>query len=627
MKYVLDIETTMDHRTIRLCGIMREDGKFRFMDKEGLNQFLLGMSESDTLITYNGVSFDIPVLESVWGVSFAVAHKDAFLLSKMLDPDRPSHSLRAWGKELFPNDEEEQKGEVDYDNAPVEELIEYNKKDLRLTLNVFNHLCGIARKGGDWKKAYTMEHRVREIITEQKAHGFSFDTERAKEVHAQIQAERIALEEAASEWLPWAELPESRKVYPPKIQFKKDGEMSKHMEAYLEKMGAVFIDGKQADRPHCVLREGKQYLLPLTEPFETEFKVQLKDQQELKGWLLAQGWEPTLFNDDKGGKKGTPRLYDKITKDVCPNLLKVLKEDQVYQIKRWLMLRSRENVILSENGTGWLTEVTPEGRIHADADTIGTPTARFKHRTIVNIPRVGSDYGEELRSLFTASEGTVNGKPMVMVGWDASSLEACMEAHYVYPFDPEYAQELMEGDVHSRNQERLGLPSRAVAKTFKYAITYGARPKKLASSLGVSVKEATAWFDEFWKENTGLAQLLGYLKTEWEIHHGKYLVGLDGRLLSTRAEHALLNTKLQGAGAILMKTAMVIADREIRTRGIPAHGLIRYHDEEQWECPEDVADLVGQIGVQSIERAATYWKLNVPVTGEYKVGLNWAGTH
>lgn len=76
-----------------------------------------------------------------------------------------------------------------------------------------------------------------------------------------------------------------------------------------------------------------------------------------------------------------------------------------------------------------------------------------------------------------------------------------------------------------------------------------------------------------------------------------------------------------------MKTAMVIADKEIKARGLPAHGLIRYHDEEQWECQEDVADEVGQIGVESIERAARYWNLNVPVTGEYKIGNNWANTH
>lgn len=200
-----------------------------------------------------------------------------------------------------------------------------------------------------------------------------------------------------------------------------------------------------------------------------------------------------------------------------------------------------------------------------------------------------------------------------------------MEAHYVYPFDKEYAETLIEGDVHTRNQELIGLPTRDMAKTFKYAITYGARPAKLASSLNVDIKTAEGWYKGFWAANTGLSQLKGMLTDEWMIRHKKYLPSLDNRLLSTRKEYALLNTKLQGAGAIVMKYAMLIAYKSLRD--YDAQGLIRYHDEEQWQCRPDVADEVGMLGVRSIERAAKYLKLRVPVTGEYKIGSSWADTH
>lgn len=94
-----------------------------------------------------------------------------------------------------------------------------------------------------------------------------------------------------------------------------------------------------------------------------------------------------------------------------------------------------------------------------------------------------------------------------------------------------------------------------------------------------------------------------------------------------RHEHAILNTKLQGDGAILMKYAYIIAEQTILQAVPTARPLIRYHDEEQWECDPMYADTVGRLGVQSIERAGKHFYLNVPITGEYKIGSNWADCH
>ena len=78
-----------------------------------------------------------------------------------------------------------------------------------------------------------------------------------------------------------------------------------------------------------------------------------------------------------------------------------------------------------------------------------------------------------------------------------------------------------------------------------------------------------------------------------------------------------------------MKHAMLIAEGLIYKEFTQeeAYGLIRYHDEEQWECRHGIATRIGELGVQSIEMAAKYLKLHVPVTGEYKIGKSWADTH
>ena len=51
-----------------------------------------------------------------------------------------------------------------------------------------------------------------------------------------------------------------------------------------------------------------------------------------------------------------------------------------------------------------------------------------------------------MRSLFIAPEGYYN------VGWDAAGLENRVAAHYAAFFDGgEYARDVLEGDVHTKN--------------------------------------------------------------------------------------------------------------------------------------------------------------------------------
>jgi DNA polymerase I-like protein with 3'-5' exonuclease and polymerase domains len=201
-----------------------------------------------------------------------------------------------------------------------------------------------------------------------------------------------------------------------------------------------------------------------------------------------------------------------------------------------------------------------------------------------------------------------------------------MEAHYSFRYDNgEYAKELMEGDIHTKNQAALELPSRDKAKTWKYAVTYGARPKKLAKTFGWTLEIANEKYQRFWEANPALKELTESVTRS--AQHSGVIRSIDGRLIPVDSTHTALNRLLQSSGAILMKYAMVIADRKIRKLGLAANGLIRYHDEEQWEADPSIAETVGKIGVRSIEAAAMYLKLKIPVTGEYKIGNTWADTH
>lgn len=638
MRYCLDIETTTDFKRIRMAGLKEQDGKFFALDNAfDLHLYIERIPDESFVYTWNGAAFDLPLIQKLWGIDLVeifksknITHVDGYILSKLLFNDRKSHSLESYAQEYF----KEGKLEVDYDTCPLPKLSAYCEVDCILTIKVIDRLIKEVRKmgaGTAFKTPLKLEQHVARLIKEQELHGFRFDVSSALVLARKVEIAMELLEREAEEWLPTMPLPPSAVKHPPKIQFKKDGTLSLAITRYIQEYcGGSFVSGGGTDSWVAEVN-GKCYKLPITEPLITERKLTLSNQTDLKKYLLEQGWKPTIWNTKKvAGRtvETSPRLTDPVSKEPCPNLTKILSPEKSDLITRWLTCRSRKNIIRSDKGTGLVYKTSDgiaglaeTGIIHHSADTLGTPTGRFIHRDIVNIPRVGSVLGKEVRSLFIPREG------MVMVGWDASSLEACMEAHYVYPFDSDYADEIMDGDIHTKNQLALGLPDRATAKTFKYAITYGAQPPRLASSLSVPLNTAKEWYDSFWKNNEGLRKLKAAIEKDWESKGKKYITGLDGRWLLTRSQHSLLNTKLQGGGAIIMKYALVIAHKRITELYPEAKALIRYHDEEQWECPLDIAEEVGKIGVQSITDAAQVLGLNVPLTGEYKVGNSWAETH
>jgi DNA polymerase-1 len=95
--------------------------------------------------------------------------------------------------------------------------------------------------------------------------------------------------------------------------------------------------------------------------------------------------------------------------------------------------------------------------------------------------------------------------------------------------------------------------------------------------------------------------------------------------LTVRSEHAALNTLLQGAGAIVMKKALILLDSKLAY--LDAKFVANVHDEWQIECHETVADVVGKLGVESIIEAGKMLNLNCPLDGDYNVGNNWSETH
>jgi DNA polymerase I-like protein with 3'-5' exonuclease and polymerase domains len=220
------------------------------------------------------------------------------------------------------------------------------------------------------------------------------------------------------------------------------------------------------------------------------------------------------------------------------------------------------------------------------------------------------------------------GEGNVLVGADASGLELRMLAHYMK--DDDYVKTVVEGsskdgtDVHTKNQKAAGLQTRDQAKTFIYAFLYGAGPDKIGAIVGGSARDGRRLTTAFLKATPALQRLRDTVAK----YAGKgFVPGLDGRKIWVRSEHSALNSLLQGAGAIVMKQALVLLDKNIRAQKLRAKFVANVHDEWQIECHPDDADAVGKLAVQAIRDAGVHYNLRCPLDGEYKIGKSWRQTH
>lgn len=373
---------------------------------------------------------------------------------------------------------------------------------------------------------------------------------------------------------------------------------------------ATLLRAELSDRMAVIETEVQEVFPPIVEErWSDKTGKRLKDKvtifnlasrKQIADRLMTLGWKP-----EKRTEKGQP-IVDETT-------LEQIDIPQAKLIAEYLMLQKRVGLIDS-----WLKHVKDDGRVHGGIITNGAVTGRMTHRNpnMGQIPSVKKPYGVECRSLWTVEDGNV------LVGADLSGIELRCLAHYMQ--DDDYTQELIDGDIHTKNQQAAGLPTRDNAKTFIYATLYGAGPAKIGSIVGGGAKEGQRLLDNFMKGTPSLAGLLSKVK---RIAEKGYVPGLDGRRIVVRSEHAALNSLLQSCGAIIAKQWCIEAHKMFKDQGIPVKQVAFVHDEIQLETPKEHGDAVASIMVESARKAGETLNFRVRVDAEAKIGLTWYDTH
>lgn len=347
----------------------------------------------------------------------------------------------------------------------------------------------------------------------------------------------------------------------------------------------------------------------ITERYSEKTGKRLKDdvevfnvgsRQQIAKRLQSLGWVPKHFTET-----GEVKVDESILGDVAI--------PEAKRISEYLLLQKRISQVES-----WIDAVDDKNRIHGSIITNGAISGRATHHSpnIAQVPNVGSLYGKECRSCWIVPSG------YKLVGIDLAQLELRCLAHYMK--DDEYTQELLNGDIHTKNQIAAGLETRAQAKTFIFALIYGAGATKIGSIVGAGSKEGTKLISRFLEATPALKSLKEKVE---RLSQKGCLQGLDGRLLHIRSAHSSLNTLLQGAGAIVSKQWICNISREIRRRGLDARQVAWVHDELQFEVKGDCAEDFGILAVECAVKAGVDLKMRCPIDAEYHVGNNWSESH
>ena len=543
------------------------------------------LQSADKLIGHNIIGYDIPAVKKVADIDLSDKKiVDTLVLSRLFKPTREGgHGLESWGYRLGFKKGDYGQSEGAWD-AYTPEMLEYCRNDVLLNLKVYNALKFESK--GFTAQSVRLEHGVAKIINEQRENGFVVDQELAMNLVAVFEEKLAEIEAKVQE------------QFRPKVT-------KQILKAQFTKSGGLSKLAKDQDDKGVRLSDSEWYQLSLapSEPIERETVVEfnLGSRKQIGEYLIEFGWKP---------KKHTP-TGQPIVDEGTLSKIKDIPEAQL--IAEYLMLQKRLAQVNS-----WLKEMTEDGRVHGYVNPNGAVTGRMTHShpNMAQVPSSHSPYGKECRSCWTVPN------KHKLVGIDASGLELRMLAHYMN--DEEYTNEILNGDIHTFNQKLGGLESRNQAKTFIYALLYGAGDAKLGQVVGRGREHGKRLRKSFFDNLPSFKALTSGIQLKAKAG---YVKGLDGRKLTVRSEHAALNTLLQGAGAIVMKQALVFLADDLKRNKLRAKFVANVHDEWQIECHEDDAHAVGKAGVRAIMEAGESLGLNCPLDGEYQVGLNWSETH
>lgn len=606
--------------------IVLKDQKTSEIFQYGPDQIQEGVKHlkgADLLIGHNISLYDLPLLQRLYDLDWEdIPVADTMIWSRLLNPDRlGGHSLGAWGQYLghakddfkktfhdkydyYEEIREEVKGsqvlkKVLVKPNPFEkytpEMGAYCVQDVEVTETLHDHLLPKISK---YSEALSLEHKFAYIISQQILNGFTLDITFTLNLLKGFKDEYTQLYNKLSETLP-----------PIRI----DGMYN-----------TVKRDGRLIDKT----ADGFRYITPKTELVKEHIwkykEANPQSRQQLVDFFITKyGWRPT-----KKTEKGEWAIDESV--------LETMPYPEAQDVKQMFYLNKK--IAMIDGPGGWLKFVTPEGRVHGGMITTGAVTGRARHSK-PNMANISRRRGIEMREAWVPREG------WDLISCDADQLEARCLAHFTTPYDDGDLRHLiLEGDLHAQNRDYCGFqpgkPGRETAKTFLYAMMYGGGNLKLGSIVASETPDMTFGPNQLIskgkKARDAISDSMYGLKAlnkvlNMTLQQRDYLIGLDGRPLHIRSQHAALNTLLQSAGALIMKQCLIYFWGLCKKAGYIHSvdwGLVaNVHDEAVLECRAEISQDMVQLFSEAMVLTERHFSFKCPLTAEGKIGPNWRSVH
>ena len=281
---------------------------------------------------------------------------------------------------------------------------------------------------------------------------------------------------------------------------------------------------------------------------------------------------------------------------------------------------------------GLKSEVREDGRIHTIFTQTLTRTGRLSSISpnLQNIP-ARAEYSALIRKAFVPDH---NSK---ILSSDYSQVELRIFAsmskatNLINAFvNNEDIHTRTAADIFKVDMSSVTKDMRRTAKAVNFGILYGISSFGLSEDLGIDVKTAKKFIDDYLENYPGIrdfqakeiadAYANGYVRTLMnrkrvieELKNKNYMIRSSG-------ERMALNTPIQGTAADILKKAMVEIYREFNKRNLGSKMLIQVHDELVFNVLDDEIDEVSEIVRDIMENT---FKIDVPLKVDIEIGNNW----
>ena len=463
-----------------------------------------------------------------------------------------------------------------------------------------------------------------DCMREQEANPLVVDLEKAQRHYDELETLKLEKTEALAKVMP--KIPIEKYKSKPKVMKKKDGTLSAHGEAWYKLL-------KEQHLPSTT--EGVVTIIEGHEDGNPNSPSQVKE------WLYSLGWKPCTYKYDRNKKTGEEKKIEQVRYSSPSDPRKGMLTDSVLKLKdKEPGIEHLEGLTVATHRMSifkaFLESADSKGNVVASAGGL-TNTLRFKHRSpIVNLPKVGSPWGEEIRGCIVAPDNHT------VCGADVVSLESNTKRHYMWDYDPDYVTEMSaEGfDEHldlakhagEVTQEQIDLYNqgkapelKAVRNVFKpanYAGVYGVRELTLSRSTGMSVKRCKDLIDAYWERNWSVKEIAKaqYIK---KLNDGSmYLKNpVSGFYYSLRYEKDIFSTLNQGTGVFVFDLWMM----KCREKGLVFS--LQYHDEHLSYVPLSKKDKQKELLEEAMREVNETLKLNVEITSDIQFGSSYAAVH